>query len=291
LSEADQEKLRSSRVAIAGLGGVGGVHLVTLARLGIGEFHICDPDAYGVANFNRQYGATVRTLGRNKAEVMAEEVRAINPDAELRVWTDPITPRNVGEFLDGVGLFVDGVDFFAVAVRRLLFREARARGIWAVTAGPIGFSTAWLTFSPTGMSFDEYFDLGDGMSPFEQTVAFLVGLSPRATQRAYVDLTQLDPNSPGGMSAGLACHLASGVVGAEAVKILLGRGGVRPAPGYAQFDAYRGVLRRGRLWWGNRGPLQRLKRWFVRRRAARIGWDKSPHFAPEPELVGAVPQS
>ena len=160
----EQDRLRSSRVAIAGMGGVGGIHLITLARLGIGSFHIADPDDFELANFNRQYGATVRSLGRGKAEVMAEEARAINPELQICASSPrPITPANVGEFLDGVDVLVDGIDFFAIDARRLVFREARRRGIWAITAGPIGFSAAWLVFSPTGMSFDDYFDLDDGM--------------------------------------------------------------------------------------------------------------------------------
>ena len=162
IDRQEQERLRQCRVAIVGMGGVGGIHLVTLARLGIGAFHIADPDRFELANFNRQYGATTRSLGQGKAEVMADEARAINPELRLRVFPEAITPENVGAFLDGVDVLVDGIDFFAIEARRLVFREARRRGIWALTAGPIGFSAAWLVFSPTGMSFDDYFDLATG---------------------------------------------------------------------------------------------------------------------------------
>ncbi|HSG22550.1 MAG TPA: ThiF family adenylyltransferase, partial [Azonexus sp.] len=54
VTEAEQQRLRQSRVAIGGLGGVGGVHLLTLARLGIGRFTIADFDVFDVVNFNRQ---------------------------------------------------------------------------------------------------------------------------------------------------------------------------------------------------------------------------------------------
>lgn len=276
IGEAEQERLKNARVAIAGMGGVGGVHLITLARLGVGGFTVADPDAFEVANFNRQCGATVRSLGRNKAEVMAEEALAVNPSLRVRVLKDPVTPGNVGEFLDGAQVFLDGIDFFALPARRLAFREARARGVWAVTAGPIGFSTAWLTFSPTGMSFDEYFDLDDSMDPLDQMIAFLVGLTPRATHRDYMDMTKVDPATGRGPSAGLACQLCSGVAAAEVMKILLGRDPVRPAPYYFQFDAYRQILRRGLLRRGNRHPMQRLKRRALRKRAALLGWDKPP---------------
>ena len=108
------------------MGGVGGIHLITLARLGIGAFHIADPDDFELVNFNRQYGATVRSLGRGKAEVMAEEARAVNPELQLRVFSEAITPENVGEFLDGVDVLVNGIDFFDIAARRLVFREGAA---------------------------------------------------------------------------------------------------------------------------------------------------------------------
>src|SRR5262245_31668460 len=90
VTSAEQEQLRQSRVAIIGMGGVGGVHLITLARLGVGKFTIADPDRYELANMNRQYGARVDTLGRAKVEVMAEEVRRINPDVDIKTFGDAI---------------------------------------------------------------------------------------------------------------------------------------------------------------------------------------------------------
>jgi molybdopterin/thiamine biosynthesis adenylyltransferase len=282
ISADEQARLRGSRVAIVGMGGVGGIHLITLARLGIGSFHLADPDTFELANFNRQFGATIRGLGRPKVEVMAEEALAINPELRIRSFREPIGPSNVDAFLDGVDLVVDGIDFFALEVRRLIFREARRRGLWAVTAGPIGLSAASLVFSPTGMGFDAYFDLDDRMSRLDQLVAFLVGLTPRATHRPYMDLTQVDVASGRGPSAGLACHLCSGVVGAEALKILLGRSPIRPAPYFFQFDAYRQILARGRVPWGNRNPWQRLKRRVVKSALVRMGWGEPPPRADRP---------
>ena len=272
ISPDEQERLRRSTVAIVGMGGVGGIHLATLARLGIGGFHIADPDAFEVANFNRQYGANLRNLGRNKAEAMADEALAINPEIRIRTFAEAITPANVGAFLDGVDLFIDGIDFFALDARRLLFREARRRGIYAITAGPIGFSTAWIVFAPDGMSFDDYFDLRDGMERIDQLVAFIVGLTPKATHLPYFDLSQVDVRSGRGPSAALACHLCSGVAAAETVKVLLARSPIRPAPHFSQFDAYRGILRTGQLRWGNRSPFQRLKRRLLRKRLEQLGW-------------------
>lgn len=267
LTEAEQEKLRNSRVSIIGMGGVGGVHLITLTRLGIGNFTIADPDTFELANFNRQHGARVNTIGRPKVEVMAEDARAINPELNIHAMQAPIGPDNVDEFLEGTDILVDGVDFFAIDARRLVFAKAREKNLWAITAGPHAFSTAWLVFDPNGMSFDEYFDFRDEMTEQEKILAFAVGCCPSPIHLKYLDLSKyFQPGKRAGASLGLACHLASGIVGTETARILTGRPGVRPAPSYLQFDAHRQLLKRGRLWRGNRHPWQQAKRWWFGRK-------------------------
>lgn len=265
LTGAEQNRLRESRVAIVGMGGVGGIHLVTLARLGIGKFTIADPDRFELVNMNRQYGSRIDSLGELKVDVMADEVRRINPEAEIQIFREGVQPETTGAFLEGADLFVDGIDFFAIDMRRRLFRQAAANGIYSLTAGPIGFGAAWLAFAPDGVGFDQFFDMNDQQTELEQSIALVAGLTPALLQRPYIDVTRVNLAERRGPSAGLACQICAGVVAAEAVKILLGRGGVRCAPWYSQFDAYRGILRRGRLRWGNRGPIQQFKRWWLAR--------------------------
>jgi molybdopterin/thiamine biosynthesis adenylyltransferase len=249
---------------VVGLGGVGGVDLVALARLGVGKFTIADPDIFEIRNTNRQYGATVSAQGRNKADVMCEIVRDINPEAEIRVFREPIGAGNADAFLQDADVMVDGIDAFEIDLRRLLFRKARERGIHALGAGPVGFGTVWVIFGPRGITFDRYFDLADDMEDIEKFVAYVVGMAPASLQRGYMDLSYLDARNRTGPSAGLACHLASGVLAAEVLKILLGRGRIYTAPFYHQFDAYLGRLVLKRLFAGNRHPLQRIKRrWLV----------------------------
>jgi molybdopterin/thiamine biosynthesis adenylyltransferase len=273
ISPAEQQKLRNCRVAIPGMGGVGGIHLMTLARMGIGKFRISDADEFDVKNFNRQFGATVENIGRAKAEVMAANALSVNPEIEIDAFSEFVTSSNIDAFLTGVDLVIDSVDFFAFEAKRLIFREARKRGIWVLTAGPVGFSTAWIAFDPNGMSFDEYFDLRDGMEEVDKFCAFAIGLAPRATHVPYFDFSFVD-GSGRGPSVAAACQLAAGVVGAEAVKILLGRGEVRAAPCFNQFDAYRYLLRKGKLRFGNRGPLQQIKRKILRARMIQLGYGK-----------------
>ncbi|MDQ7828695.1 MAG: ThiF family adenylyltransferase [Armatimonadota bacterium] len=265
VTPAEQERLRHVCVAIPGMGGMGGVAAATLARTGIGRFRIADADVFEVVNMNRQYGATVHTLRQNKAEVMAEIIRTINPEADVTVFTEPIGKHNVDEFLAGADVVQDALDYFALEARRLICSRARDRGLYVVSAGPLGFSGVLLVFSPTGMSFEEYYDLRDGLSLEEQLIAFAVGTAPAGIHLRYMDPKSVDFQRGYGPSLGVACQIASGMAAAEIVKILLGRGPVRPVPYFSQFDAYTMQYQRGRLWWGNRHPLQRLKRWYVKR--------------------------
>ena len=85
LSEAEQEKLRRSRVGIVGAGGVGGFHLLNLARMGVGEFHIADMDTFEVANIQRQCGAFINTMGKNKAHALKDMALSINPHVNIKV--------------------------------------------------------------------------------------------------------------------------------------------------------------------------------------------------------------
>ena len=280
LTEREQVVLRRSRVAIAGMGGVGGIHLLTLARLGVGAFRIADLDRFELANMNRQAGAGMSSLGREKVEVMAAAARDINPEVALDAFPDGVNEGNAGAFLAGADLFVDALDFFALEVRRMLFARAAALGIPAVTAAPIGFGTTYFVFLPGGMSFEEYFRL-DGLAPERQYVNFAVGLTPRGFHRAYLaDPSRMDLAGRRGPSTAAAVQLCAGVVGTEAVKILTGRGRVWPAPWYHQFDAFQGRWLRGRLVLGNRGPLQTLKRQVGYRVYGRLSRNARPAEEP-----------
>lgn len=261
----EQQILRNSRVAIAGMGGVGGLHLTTLARMGVGKFIIADPDVFEIANFNRQNGATVSNLGRNKAVVMAEMARDINPEIEIEVFSEAIDENNLQSFLDAADVYVDGIDLYAIEVRRKIFRACAERNIWALTAGPMGCSTGWVLFDPQRMSFDRYFDLSDELSELEKLIAFIVGLCPRALHLSHLDTNCVRPEERSAPSVSAGCQLATGVMGTLVMKVLLGRGERLPAPYFHQFDAYRQKLVKAKLRGGNRHPLQRLKRWWLKR--------------------------
>lgn len=259
VTEGEQSSLRQKRIAIAGMGGVGGVHLLTLARMGIGAFNIADLDSFELANFNRQAGAAVSTIGRSKVEVMAEMARDINPALDLQTFGEGVNAANIDDFLKNVDLFVDGFDFFVPDIRAKVFRRCAELGIPAITAGPIGFGTSYIVFLPRSMSFEEYFRI-EGLPKERQYARFLLGLTPSGLHREYlVDPSRLNLVEKRGPSSAAAVQLCAGVVGGEAVKILLGRGRIRPAPYYHQFDAYRGRFVCRYLFLGNNNPLQKVK--------------------------------
>jgi molybdopterin-synthase adenylyltransferase len=258
LTEAEQATLRRKRVAIAGMGGVGGVHLTTLARLGVAKFHIADLDRFEVANFNRQAGATMTTLGRPKVEVLAAMARDINPECELEIFPDGVDGSNLARFFQGVDLYVDGLDAFAFGAREAVFAYCAAHRVPATTVAPLGMSAALLNFMPGGMTFEEYFRLS-GCSDAEKAIRFLVGFAPSLLHRHYlVDKTRVDLAEGRGPSTGLSCQLCAGVATAEALKILLGRGKVWAAPHAVQFDAFRNKMSHTWRPGGNRHPLNRL---------------------------------
>jgi molybdopterin-synthase adenylyltransferase len=262
---AEQQALAGRRIAIAGLGGVGGAQLLTLARLGIGAFNIADFDTFEIENMNRQAGAGVRTLGRSKAEVLSEMALDINPQIKLSVFSEGITPDNIGRFLDGVDLYVDGLDFFAFDARGMVFAECASRGIPATTVAPLGMGAALLNFMPGRMTFEEYF-CWRGCTAQQKALRFLIGLSPAMLQRNYlVDRSAVDLKAQRGPSTAMACALCAGIAATEALKILLKRGPVLAAPHGLQFDAYRNRLVRTWRPGGNRNPLQRLMLAIARR--------------------------
>jgi molybdopterin/thiamine biosynthesis adenylyltransferase len=258
LTQSEQEQLRGKRIAIAGMGGVGGVHLLTLCRLGIGKFHLADFDTFDIANFNRQAGATVSTLGQSKLEVMMRQARDINPELDITGFAEGVTESNLDAFLEGVDLYVDGLDFFAFQARQQVFAACAEKGIPAVTAAPLGMGTAVINFLPGSMSFNDFFRLDDGPEA-EKPLRFLMGLSPAFLQVGYlVDPSAVDLAEQRGPSTIMACQLCAGVATTECLKILLGRGPIRAAPKGYHFDAYRNKLA---LTWrpgGNRNPLQRF---------------------------------
>ncbi len=121
-------RLAASHVFVAGLGGVGSWCAEALARAGIGRLTLVDMDVVATSNINRQLPALDSTVGRLKAEVMAERIRDINPDCRLNVLTEFLTPDNIPELLPADADYViDCIDSLNCKVALIV--AARRRGL------------------------------------------------------------------------------------------------------------------------------------------------------------------
>lgn len=261
---AEQAKLRQSRVAIAGLGGVGGAHLLTLSRLGLANFNIADFDDFDVHNMNRQAGAFMPFMGQPKIDTVAQLARDINPEIDVRLFPKGVTSENIDNFLQDVDVYVDGLDFFALPARRMVFAKCREKGIPALTAAPLGMGVAFLYFSPTGMSFEDYFKV-EGQDQQEQYARFIAGLSPAMMNRDYLVAPEaVNFQEKRGPSTIMACDLCAGMMGTSVLKVLLKRGEIKPAPWGLHFDAYHQKLKHTWRPFGNANPLQQLLLKFIR---------------------------
>ncbi|HEV7885079.1 MAG TPA: ThiF family adenylyltransferase [Solirubrobacteraceae bacterium] len=129
IDAAAQERLRTATVLVAGCGSIGGAAAEPLARLGVRRFLLADPGAYELNNLNRQ-NATLADLDRNKAEVAAERIAAINPDADVQVFGQGVTADVVDELTADCDVVVDGVDVTTISGLRakvVLHEHAAAR--------------------------------------------------------------------------------------------------------------------------------------------------------------------
>jgi len=258
VTEEEQKILQNKRIAIAGLGGVGGEHLLTLVRLGITKFNLSDFDEFGCENTNRQAGATINSYGQKKLDTMVSMALAINPHLELNLFPDGIDEDNTDEFLAHVDCYVDSLDFFAIKARKHVFKKCAEKNIPATTAAPIGMGTAYLNFMPGKMTFEQYFRL-EGYSENEQYLRFFLGLTPAALQQAYlVDPTRLDLANKKGPSTTIGCKLAAGVTATNVAKILLQRGEVIAVPHGLHFDAYTNQYKKTWRPFGNNNILQKF---------------------------------
>ena len=134
------ERLARSRVAVFGLGGVGGYVVEALARSGVGALDLIDSDALSLSNRNRQLLATEATLGRSKAEAAAERVRSINPNCRVRCRELFYLPETRDQFdFHDYDYVVDAID--TVTGKLALIEAAREAGTPIISSMGTGNKT------------------------------------------------------------------------------------------------------------------------------------------------------
>lgn len=133
IGEEKLQKLFGARVAVFGIGGVGGYVVEALARAGVGEFLLVDKDCVSLSNINRQIIATHKSIGRPKVEVMRERVLDINPNAIVDARQCFYLPQNSSDFdFSKYSYIVDAVD--TVSAKLEIVLRAQAAGIPVISA-------------------------------------------------------------------------------------------------------------------------------------------------------------
>lgn len=104
------QKLKNSKVAIFGIGGVGSYVVEALARSGVGSFVLVDKDTVSISNLNRQLIATLDTIGKNKVDIAKERILSINPNAKVKTFADFFMPGNTNILDNSITYIVDAID-------------------------------------------------------------------------------------------------------------------------------------------------------------------------------------
>ena len=137
IGEDGMAKLRAAKVLIVGVGGVGSYAAEAIARAGVGTVTVCDGDEVAASNLNRQLVALASTIDKNKAEVMAERIRDINPECKVRAiphfYKPEATPGSVQDLaLGDYDWIIDAID--DVDAKVALIRNAKACGTNIISA-------------------------------------------------------------------------------------------------------------------------------------------------------------
>lgn len=240
VSPREQIQLGDALVAIAGVGGDGGLAAEMLARMGVQRFRLADPEVFSSENINRQNGCDVTTLGINKAEVIADIIRRINPNADVTVEVAGITPENVEAFVNGADLVIDETEFTQHELAVMLARASRTRSIPVLMGVNIGFGSLVTSFMPTGITVERYLGLPQTAS-LEEVAALSVDVTrwaPRLPAYAHESTFGLVARAEADVpSVAPGVAMAAALIATEAFNHLSGRRKPIAAPRSLWIDA------------------------------------------------------
>lgn len=193
VTQAEQDRLRHSKVFVCGTGGMGGAALMALARAGIGHFIIADLDSFEISNMNRQVFAFTDTVGRHKAEASADIIARINPEATVEVlhadW-----PTALDRIVKDVQVIINGTDDLVASLQ--LYRAARSAGLPVVDAYASPLPSVYVTRPRDPMPEERlgYPTIGKPLSaitPEDRSAAFqaeAIHVLVHSSSRHHIDL-------------------------------------------------------------------------------------------------------
>ena len=155
ITREEQETVRRSVIGVAGCGGMGGQLAEKFLRLGVGEIRIADNETFDVSNINRQFAATMATIGMPKAFETAKMMRGITDDSTILVYPQGICEDAVFDFAHDCNVVCDEIEFWCVGSRILLHRAARECGVPVFVCNSLGFGSQLFLFTPQSMTMEE----------------------------------------------------------------------------------------------------------------------------------------
>jgi molybdopterin/thiamine biosynthesis adenylyltransferase len=164
-TKEQQQRLREAKVVVAGVGGVGGIEAATLAKMGIGELTLFDPGVFDEPDMNRQFGAIVSNIGRNKAVSTAELLQEINPFMKVTALDyAPESDEELKKILENAAVAIDAIDYLGFDYKARFAQMARQSGLYNFTAPISGLGTALFIFAPDGMTLETLYDAPEDTS-------------------------------------------------------------------------------------------------------------------------------
>ncbi|MDP1551467.1 MAG: HesA/MoeB/ThiF family protein [Methanobacteriaceae archaeon] len=221
LSKSEQERLKDSKIAVIGCGGIGGAAIEMLARMGIGNLQIVDKDTFSVSNINRQLMSSFKNVGKPKTDITKKAIQSINPFVNVKTFEGELNNSNVENIIKESHLVVDALD--NLVSRIILSRSAlklKIPFIHGAIHGTMGQVTVFNTETP---NYEELFKL-----PSQNKE-----LTPKVIEEV-LKLSQDVPPVLGPVPNIVGCLQAS-----ESLKIITKKGKSILAPKILNFDLMR----------------------------------------------------
>ncbi|MFC7309217.1 ThiF family adenylyltransferase [Streptomyces monticola] len=255
-----QLKLKNAKIGVAGVGGIGGATAERLVRMGVQNLKVADPDTFEYSNINRQFGASVDTVGRNKAEVVAELVYNTTRDVNIEVFPEGITEETVDEFFEDCDYVLDKIELYEINARYTLhqaFRRSEQCKFMMLT--PVfGHRTFFFKWTRDSMTAEDYFGVPAGEPMTEanarQLISRFIPEMPDYPGREVLDewfIKNLEcpifAGTPPLAQGMLASRIGQAITGLDQ---LPGAVPLPVTPGYAMLDTQKWVAKTVEgVWW------------------------------------------
>ena len=218
VSEDEQKKFRNARITVIGCGGIGGLTIEMLARMGVGELVLVDEDVFDLTNLNRQTLSTHANIGQLKSEIAKKKVGEINPYVNVISCNEHVDESNIDNLIKDSRIVIDALD--NVLTRVIVSRKAREYKIPFIHGAVHGTLGQITTFLPNTVSYEEMFNLPS--------------LNKALTDEVIESLKNVTAGPP--PVIGPVPNLVSCLEAMEAYKIITGIGKVTVSPKLLTFD-------------------------------------------------------